>query len=164
MIHSILLHNRHRIESYPLGPTMIADCVEPRPTDFWAWGIINRSGHLRQADPNIVQANLLPGARATVTYRGLKYRGLLYACERAMREGWFVKARSSGSWQVDVAFFLQLMNTLGVPVILIGTYAAMEILSRELCQIRRSCGQGDLIWDRMANDDVWRLFTESLWR
>ena len=61
-------------------------------------------------------------------------------------------------------FFLQLMNTLGLPVILVGTYAALEILSRELRQIRRSCGQGDLIWDRMANDEVWNLFIESLWR
>ncbi|MGO9480086.1 MAG: hypothetical protein ACLQAH_00625 [Limisphaerales bacterium] len=61
-------------------------------------------------------------------------------------------------------FFLQLMNTLGVPVLTIGTYAAMEIFQRGLRQIRRSCGQGDLVWDAMPNDDVWRLFIESLWR
>jgi len=73
------------------------------------------------------------------------------------------QAKSGGAEKM-LNFFLQLMNTLGVPVILIGTYGAMEILSRELRQIRRSCGQGDLIWDRMANDDVWLLFTESLWR
>jgi hypothetical protein len=73
------------------------------------------------------------------------------------------QAKSGGAEKM-LNFFLQLMNTLGVPIILIGTYAAMEILSRELRQIRRNCGQGDLIWDRMANDDVWRLFVESLWR
>lgn len=73
------------------------------------------------------------------------------------------QAKSGGAEKM-LNFFLQLMNTLGVPVVLIGTYAAMEILSRELRQIRRSCGQGDLVWDRMENDDVWRLFTESLWQ
>jgi hypothetical protein len=73
------------------------------------------------------------------------------------------QAKSGGAERM-LNFFLQLMNTLGVPIILIGTYGAMEILSRELRQIRRSSGQGDLIWDRMVNDDVWRLFTESLWR
>jgi hypothetical protein len=72
------------------------------------------------------------------------------------------QAKSGGAEKM-LNFFLQLMNTLGVPVILIGTYGAMEVLSRELRQIRRSCGQGDLIWDRMANDDVWRHLTESLW-
>jgi hypothetical protein len=71
------------------------------------------------------------------------------------------QAKSGGAERM-LNFFLQLMNTLGVPVILIGTYGAMEILSRELRQIRRSCGQGDLIWDRMANDEVWQFFTEGL--
>ncbi|HEY5915110.1 MAG TPA: ATP-binding protein [Verrucomicrobiae bacterium] len=71
---------------------------------------------------------------------------------------------NSGGEKRMLNFFLQLMNNLGVPVILIGTNAAMEILTRELRQIRRSCGQGDLVWDRMANDEVWRLFVESLWR
>jgi len=104
LIHSILLYNRSRLESYRLHPDMIADGVEPRPADLWAWGILNRSGHLRQLDPSIVRANLLPSAKATVTFRGIKFRGLHYACERATRENWFIKARSSRSWQVDVAF------------------------------------------------------------
>jgi hypothetical protein len=70
----------------------------------------------------------------------------------------------SGGCEKMLNFFLQLMNTIGLPMILIGTYAALQILSRELRQIRRSSGQGDLVWDRMANDEVWQLFTESLWR
>jgi hypothetical protein len=73
------------------------------------------------------------------------------------------QAKSGGAERM-LNFFLQLMNTLGLPVLLIGTYAALQILSRELRQIRRSSGQGDLVWDRMANDDVWQLFAESLWR
>jgi hypothetical protein len=112
LVHSILLQNRHRIESYRLQPDMIADHVEPRPIDLWAWGIVNRSGHLRQVDPNIVRTNLLPNAKANVTHKGIKYRGLHYACDRALREGWFVKARSSGSWQVDVAFDPRTVDTL----------------------------------------------------
>jgi hypothetical protein len=71
------------------------------------------------------------------------------------------QAKSGGAERM-LSFFLQLMNTLGLPVILIGTYAAMHFLSRELRQIRRSCGQGDLVWDRMANDEFWRMFAESL--
>ncbi len=73
------------------------------------------------------------------------------------------QAKSGGAERM-LNFFLQLMNTLGVPVILIGTYGAMEVLSRELRQVRRNCGQGDLVWDRMPNDEVWRHFIESLWR
>lgn len=112
LIRSILLHNQRRIETYRLQPDMIADHVEPRPIDLWAWGVVNRSGHLRQADPNIVRGNLLPGAKATVTFQGIKFRNLHYSCERALREGWFVKARSSRSWQIDVVFDPRTVDTL----------------------------------------------------
>lgn len=73
------------------------------------------------------------------------------------------QAKSGGAERM-LNFFLQLMNTLGVPVLLIGTYGALPVLTRELRQIRRCSGQGDLIWDRMENDGVWSLFIESLWR
>lgn len=70
----------------------------------------------------------------------------------------------SGGADRMLGFFLQLMNTLGLPVLLIGTYAALSVLNRELRQIRRSSGLGDVVWERMPNDDVWKLFVEGLWR
>jgi len=73
------------------------------------------------------------------------------------------QAKSGGAEKM-LNFFLQLMNTLGVPIMTIGTFAAMELFQRGLRQIRRSCGQGDLVWDAMPNDDVWRLLIESLWK
>ena len=47
-----------------------------------------------------------------MTHRGIKHRGVHYACERALREGWFVKARASRSWQVDVVFDPRTVDTL----------------------------------------------------
>jgi len=70
----------------------------------------------------------------------------------------------SGGADKTLNFFVNLINTIGVPVVLIGTFKAMAVLSREFSQMRRGTGQGDLIWDRMANDSQWQLFTESLWR
>ena len=55
-------------------------------------------------------------------------------------------------------FFVQLVNTIGVPVILIGTYKASSILDGEFRNARRVSGQGDLIWSRMQNDDEWDYF------
>ncbi|MBD1898899.1 ATP-binding protein [Trichocoleus sp. DQ-A3] len=73
------------------------------------------------------------------------------------------EAKSGGSQRM-LNFFVQLVNTIGIPVVLVGTYKAMSILSGEFRQTRRASGQGDLVWDRMAQDDVWELFVESLWR
>jgi hypothetical protein len=73
------------------------------------------------------------------------------------------QARSGGAERM-LNFFVQLVNTIGVPVVMIGTYKALTLFSGEFSQMRRGTGQGDLIWDRMARDEQWRLFVESLWR
>jgi len=73
------------------------------------------------------------------------------------------QARSGGAERM-LNFFVQLVNTIGVPVVMIGTYKALTLFSGEFSQMRRGTGQGDLIWDRMARDEQWQLFVESLWR
>lgn len=70
---------------------------------------------------------------------------------------------SSGGAEKMLNFFTQLVNTVGVPVVMVGTYKALSLFSNELAQMRRGTGQGDLIWDRMAFDEQWHLFVESLW-
>jgi hypothetical protein len=79
-----------------------------------------------------------------------------------------------------LGFFVQLTNSIGVPVVLVGTYKAKQVLSGEFHQIRRGTGQGDLVWDRMEEGEwvendgrrkkgpkqspgVWQLLIESLW-
>lgn len=83
------------------------------------------------------------------------------------------RAKSGGAKTI-LNFFVQIANTIGVPVVLVGTYAAKSVLSGEFHQIRRGTGQGDLVWDRMikgtwvgadenGKPGVWQLFLESLW-
>ncbi len=75
-----------------------------------------------------------------------------------------LNAASSGGVDKMLNFFVQLVNTINLPVILIGTTGAMRILSGELRQIRRGCSQGDLVWAPMRNDEEWRHFLETIWR
>ncbi|MCA1636559.1 MAG: ATP-binding protein, partial [Acidobacteria bacterium] len=93
-------------------------------------------------------------------------------------------AKSGGAGKM-LNFFVQLTNSIGVPVVLVGTFKAKSVLSGEFHQIRRGTGQGDLVWDRMEEGEwvegkkdgegngeeggagqkpgVWQLFLESLW-
>ena len=73
------------------------------------------------------------------------------------------EAKSGGSRKM-LNFFVQLVNTIGLPVVLVGTYKALGLLSGEFRQTRRGTGQGDYVWDPMANDDTWQYFIEALWR
>lgn len=73
------------------------------------------------------------------------------------------EAKGGGSDKM-LNFFVTLVNTIGLPVVLIGTTKAMSILQGEFRQARRGSGQGDLLWDRMKNDAVWQVFVKSMWR
>lgn len=72
------------------------------------------------------------------------------------------QAKSGGSSKM-LNFFVQLINTIGLPVVLVGTYKAMSVLCGEFRQTRRGTGQGDLVWDRMKKDESWEWFLECLW-
>jgi hypothetical protein len=106
MILSILDHNKeHRMDWYRMDEFMIQDHVDPYPISLWNWGIRNRVGHLRVIAPEILRLNLLPGEKASVTYRGIRcFQGLLYSCDLALRENWFARAREKGSWKIDIAY------------------------------------------------------------
>ena len=61
-------------------------------------------------------------------------------------------------------FFVTLVNTIGVPVILIGTSKATPILQGEFRQARRGTGQGSLSWNRMDMGTDWELFVRTMWK
>jgi hypothetical protein len=97
MILCALCHNnQHRMERYRKDEYMIADDVEPYPIDLWNWGIENRSGYLRKLPQEIVRMNLLTEYEVVVTFRGIRFQGLYYSCERAISEQWFERAREKG--------------------------------------------------------------------
>lgn len=69
----------------------------------------------------------------------------------------------SGGAERMLNYFTQLINTIGVPVVLIGTFKAMKLLSGSFSQARRSTGQGDLIMDRLEKGEEWDYFLQKLW-
>jgi hypothetical protein len=106
-------HNLHQcVDDYPMTADMVADGVDPYPLDLWNWGIVNRSGHLRTVPRDILRLNLLPGGQASVTPRGIQFRGVLYSTERAMREHWYVRARNTGTFHIPVAYDPRLMDMI----------------------------------------------------
>lgn len=60
-------------------------------------------------------------------------------------------------------FLVKLVNTIGVPVITIGTMGALSIIQRNFSQARRSTGLGSLTWERMAPGPAWDSFIKELW-
>lgn len=61
-----------------------------------------------------------------------------------------LNSAGSGGKNVLSDFLVKMVNTLGVPVIMIGTPEAMTGWER-FSEARRAVGQGDFIWDRFSN-------------
>lgn len=74
-----------------------------------------------------------------------------------------LKQAKSGGSEKMLNFFVTLVNTIGVPVVLIGTTKAMSVLQSEFRQARRGSGQGDMVWERLQKDSNWDLLMGALW-
>ncbi|MGU8987221.1 Mu transposase C-terminal domain-containing protein [Clostridium perfringens] len=113
MIKCVLHHNNsHYLKSYTRTEDMIKDNVEPIPAQLWNWGIKHKSGQLRSFPEDIVKLNLMPKDMATVTFKGIKFKGMLYSCDKALQENWFDLAREKGSWRIEVSYDSRNMNNI----------------------------------------------------
>jgi putative transposase len=117
LICDVLEYNlTHRIDTkrYPMGKDMIRDGVEPIPIELWNWGIVNRSGHLRQKSPQGVMLALMPRVMGKVTEHGIRVNGMFYGCQRALDEQWYQRARRKGNWDIPVCYDPRNIDTINV--------------------------------------------------
>lgn len=75
----------------------------------------------------------------------------------------YLNVAKSGGAEEMLNFFVNLVNTIGLPVVLVGTYDAAPLFTGTFRQARRGSGQGDLVWDRLPFDEDWQLYVEALW-
>lgn len=84
------------------------------------------------------------------------------------------QVRSGGKEQM-LEFFVELVNQVGIPVVLVGTPKARPIFELELQSGRRCAGIGAILWETIllkvkTEDKVfienpnWRRFTDDLWK
>ncbi|MBD8069753.1 ATP-binding protein [Bacillus sp. PS06] len=85
--------------------------------------------------------------------------GMLFLDELQHLKG----VKSSRSTQV-LNFFTALINTINIPLIMVGTPKAMDVLQSQFRQARRSTNMGNVMWDRFEEDAVWDLFIEGMWK
>jgi hypothetical protein len=97
-------NNHHYMDYFEKSEAMIKDSVEAIPIRLWDWGIRHCSGALRSFSEEQVRFAVMPLAKATVTGKGIRFKGVFYNCDRAVHESWFEKARSGKTWQVSVSY------------------------------------------------------------
>lgn len=74
-----------------------------------------------------------------------------------------LNSAKSGGAEKMLNYFLNLVNVIGLPVILIGTPTAIEIIQSQFRLARRNSAMGALYWNRLKNDMSWQLLVEGMW-
>ena len=100
----IYYNNHHYMDYFEKNETMLKDNVDPIPCRLWDWGVRYCSGTLRSFPEEVVRMAVLPTAKASVTEKGIKFKGMFYSSDRAVREAWFEKARSKKTWPVTISY------------------------------------------------------------
>ncbi len=77
-----------------------------------------------------------------------------------------ISAAKSGGVKKMLNFIVHLVNTIGVPVILLGTQETMDILSTDLKTARRNSGQqGAVFMDKLKKgSEDWTIFVRGIWK
>lgn len=105
IIRCVLYYNNHHcMKTYQRPPELIKAGIRPIPRDLWNYGMQFQSGALRVIRKEDIYRILLPKDKASVTERGICFRGLYYTCEQAKNESWFDKARIAGRWNIPVNY------------------------------------------------------------
>ncbi|WP_029836804.1 AAA family ATPase [Vibrio parahaemolyticus] len=82
-----------------------------------------------------------------------------------------LKIRKAVGREQMLEFFVELVNTVGIPVILVGTPKARPLFEVELQSARRTTGIGSVYWQPMPQypenpnaKSEWVAFTNKLWK
>jgi hypothetical protein len=73
-------------------------------------------------------------------------------------------ARTAIGPEALLNFLVLLINTIGIPVFVVGTLGALPIVQRNFRQARRSTGLATAIWDRVPKGDEWDAFVTYVWK
>ena len=97
-------NNSHYMESFEKSGQMMEAGVESVPLKLWNWGCRCCPGSLRAFPEEKVKLALMPMEHASVTGRGIRFKGLYYSSQEMVDGLWFEKARSKGSYRLKVSY------------------------------------------------------------
>ena len=115
------------MDYYEKNEQMMELGVNAIPLDLWNFGIRYCSGSLRTVPRELLRQALMPSDKASITDRGVKYKGLYYSSEEALAGLWFEKARAKGTYKTRISYDPRDMGA-----ILVEDPAGKEMIRCEL--------------------------------
>ncbi|MBU3175382.1 AAA family ATPase [Clostridium estertheticum] len=73
-------------------------------------------------------------------------------------------ARTEAKTKELLDFLVEIINTIQVPILVIGTNKAYQVLQDNIRGPRRIGGNGFMLWDRITDKNEWKTFMTALWQ
>lgn len=136
-------NNSHSMDYFEKNEQMMQMGVDAIPLELWNFGIRYCSGSLRTVPKDVLRLALMPMEKATVTERGIRFKGMYYSCEEALQGLWFEKARVKGTYRVNIYYDPRDMGA-----ILVATPKSADIVRCELVdwETKYAGKQLDEVW------------------
>lgn len=122
-------NNSHSMEYFEKNEQMMQMGVDAVPLELWNFGIRYCSGCLKTVPKDTLRLALMPMDKASVTERGIRFKGMYYACEEALKGLWFEKARAKGTYRVKIYYDPRDMSA-----ILVENPTGTEVIRCELVE------------------------------
>lgn len=97
-------NNSHCMNYFEKSEQMMQVGVDAVPLELWKFGTRYCSGCLRTVPKDTLRLALMPMGNASVTERGIRFKGMYYSCEEARKGLWFEKARAKGAYRVKIYY------------------------------------------------------------
>lgn len=108
----VLHHNKKFLRDYKPIDEMERSGVKHIPTEIWKWGIENLTGALRRLPDTKLNRSLLRKGMASMTEKGLLFKGNYYICQIDKFKEWEVLARNKGRTSVQVRYDNRNLSTI----------------------------------------------------
>ncbi|RCW96334.1 Mu transposase C-terminal domain-containing protein [Marinomonas foliarum] len=93
IVSSIVMRNFvDPMKRYDRAKDMPAD-LPSVPIHLWNWGLKNRTGRLRKADPKAIRIALLPRSKASTSDYGICLFGVYYSSPEIIEQGWMHRSK-----------------------------------------------------------------------
>ena len=112
LLRTIIAQNRKAMPRYNRSLDETNAGVLPIPTHLWNHDIPKSANYLTRYSEEQVRHALLPKDKGTVTEFGISFKNCFYSCPEGEARGWFIQARNSSNFSINVTFDYRLADTI----------------------------------------------------
>lgn len=110
LLRIIIAHNKKAKQGYQASPEEILSGSSTAPIDIWQDAVQERMGLMTRMPIDLLRRKLMPRGTATVTKQGVYFLGCTYEAPELAE--WFARASIKGTFDVQVSYMTNLVDTV----------------------------------------------------